>query len=791
MADGSVVFSTELDTSGLKSDLAGIEKNASAWSSGAGNALSKGFGKAANVFGTFTKVAGAAFAATGTALTGLITSSMSKLGELEQNLGGSEVVFAEYAQTVQTASKTAFRDLGLSQSDYLQTANKMGSLFKGAGFEMQEATDITTAAMQRAADVASIMGIDTAWAMESIAGAAKGNFTMMDNLGVAINDTTLANYALEKGIKKSTKKMTTQEKVALAMEMFMERTAYAAGNYAKENMTLAGALGTAKAALTDFMTGQGTVDDLAWALENAANVIGDNFTTLVPTLFRSIGQLAGKLAPVLNNLAATILPEFVPLIASTIGNLVGALFSAVKSVGPDILANIYASLTGDTENAEAIKTYLTGLFEGIESVFSNTASFINDVVSALTSLATWCEKYAPVVKGALFALFGALIAVNWPLGLVAAAIALVIANWDGLKAACKAAYDAILNFFSVTVPEAWFAMIAKIKEKWDEITAAIGNAILKFREYLGIETKGDPQNPNNPYGENYHNTGKTKEQVTSEDGSFWDWVGNVFGVGTANAGALPPEIAAMNDQAAEVFTQDYLNSLNEQFAAGEIDYATLMMKAGLSSPEGGAEAGTAEAGGEESGAAALAVQVMTELAAAMEANAGIVSNSLSNVLSDAQNAADVGSFVGVGTQIVAGIAAGVTSGSGILTSAIKRVIQQALQAAKDEAVIRSPSRLFKAEVGVQIPAGAAEGVKMGAFRLYNAVSDMITGSIPDSRGIASNIISGGSYGASQAVAAATPGVFNQTNNFNLPVETPDEFAQTMRIYNTYGLAAQG
>jgi hypothetical protein len=396
-----------------------------------------------------------------------------------------------------------------------------------------------------------------------------------------------------------------------------------------------------------------------------------------------------------------------------------------------------------------------------------------------------------VVKGALFALFGALLAVNWPLGLVAAAIAIVIANWDGLKAACTAAYDAILNFFSVTVPEAWFTMIAKIKEKWDEITAAIGNAVLKFREYLGIETKGDPQNPNNPYGENYHNTGKTKEQVTSEDGGFWEWVGNVIGIGSANAGALPAEIAAMNDQAAEVFTQDYLNSLNEQFAAGEIDYATLMMKAGLSSPEGGAEAGTAEAGGEESGAAALAVRVMTELAAAMEANAGIVSTSLSNVLSDAQNTADVGSFVEVGSQIVAGIASGVTSGSGILTSAIKRVIQQALQAAKDEADIHSPSRLFKSEVGYQIPTGAAEGVKMGAFRLYNAVSDMITGSIPDSRGIASNIISGGSYGASQAIAAATPGVFNQTNNFNLPVETPDEFAQTMRIYNTYGLAAQG
>ena len=42
----------------------------------------------------------------------------------------------------------------------------------------------------RAADVASIMGIDVD-AVEAVAGAAKGNFTMMDNLGVAINDTSL------------------------------------------------------------------------------------------------------------------------------------------------------------------------------------------------------------------------------------------------------------------------------------------------------------------------------------------------------------------------------------------------------------------------------------------------------------------------------------------------------------------------------------------------------------------------------------------------------------------------
>lgn len=47
-------------------------------------------------------------------------------------------------------------------------------------------------------------------------------------------------------------------------------------------------------------------------------------------------------------------------------------------------------------------------------------------------------------------------------------------------------------------------------------------------------------------------------------------------------------------------------------------------------------------------------------------------------------------------------------------------------------------------------------------------------------------------GATAAISArASSQPVNQTNNFYVPVQTPDEFAQTMRIYNTYGLAAQG
>jgi len=45
-------------------------------------------------------------------------------GELEQNLGGSESVFGEYAEKVKEASEMAYSTMGASQSEYLATAKK-------------------------------------------------------------------------------------------------------------------------------------------------------------------------------------------------------------------------------------------------------------------------------------------------------------------------------------------------------------------------------------------------------------------------------------------------------------------------------------------------------------------------------------------------------------------------------------------------------------------------------------------------------------------------------------------
>lgn len=157
-ADGKVVIDTDLNDDGFKN---GLNKMQSIAKTG------------------FTAVAGAV-GVTSTAIAGLVGKAVTMAGDLEQQIGGTEAVFGEFASTVQDKAAKAFDQMGLSANDFMATANKMGALMQGSGLSVEESMDLSTKAMQRAADVASIMGIDVNSAMESVAGAAKGNFTMMD-----------------------------------------------------------------------------------------------------------------------------------------------------------------------------------------------------------------------------------------------------------------------------------------------------------------------------------------------------------------------------------------------------------------------------------------------------------------------------------------------------------------------------------------------------------------------------------------------------------------------------------
>lgn len=322
-------------------------------------------------------------------------------GELEQNVGGAEAVFGQYAATVQQKGVDAYKNLGLSQSEYLATANKMGALFQGSGIEQARAVDLTTEAMQRAADMASVMGIEQSMAMESVAGAAKGNFTMMDNLGVAMNATSIEAYAASKGMTDwSFATADAASKAEMAMAMFMESTSQYAGNFARESgETVTGSIGMMGAAWDSLMAGLG--DKNADVSQLTANLV-EAFKTVVANIAPVVGEIFASLPEVFSGL-------FEGTDLGIVGDLVMALspammiFEAIKPLLPEISALFMQLVTAIAPLAEQLSAALVpiisqlaaALFPIIQAILPIVMQLFNALVPIVIMLV---EAFVPLLE---------------------------------------------------------------------------------------------------------------------------------------------------------------------------------------------------------------------------------------------------------------------------------------------------------------------------------------------------------------------------------------------------------
>ena len=382
-ADGKVVIQTDLDKKGFES----------------------GLNKMQSIAKTGFKAIATSVGVASTAIAGLIGKAVTMAGDLEQQMGGTEAVFGEFASTVQDKAVKAFDQMGLSANDFMATANKMGALMQGSGLDIETSMELSTQAMQRAADVASIMGIDVNAAMESVAGAAKGNFTMMDNLGVAMNATTIEAYALSKGINESYVNMDNATKVGLAMEMFLEKTAYAAGNYAKENKTFAGSFNTLKAATSNFLSGAGGIEDVADALIDFSGILMDSVVDMAPTIVKGLVGLTEALMPQLPPLIASLLPVILEGAIGIINGLTAIFPELIRIVSENLptiinagITILLALVTGIAESMpELIPVIVEAVILIVETLIDNIDLLIDASLLLILALADGLIEALPIL----------------------------------------------------------------------------------------------------------------------------------------------------------------------------------------------------------------------------------------------------------------------------------------------------------------------------------------------------------------------------------------------------------
>ena len=314
------------------------------------------------------------------ALIDLGKSSVESYGELEQNLGGADAVFGQYSESIKKTAEDAYKTMGTSQSEYLATANKMGALFQGSGVEQQKSLELTEKAMQRATDMASVMGIETSAALEAVTGAAKGNYTMMDNLGVAMNATTLKAYALSKGLDVTWDSASNAQKAEIAMQYFFENTEQYAGNFEREaRETVSGSIGLLTASIESLMAGLGNSEaDIVNLTQNVIDAFGsvkDNVMPVLQAVSDALPQVAQELVEAI--------PEVIPEVAGMAEEIIAALGEGLEAQLPNITDMAVELLTAFAQKlTEALPAIADGAVLIVTTLADGIGEALPDLVPA-------------------------------------------------------------------------------------------------------------------------------------------------------------------------------------------------------------------------------------------------------------------------------------------------------------------------------------------------------------------------------------------------------------------------
>ena len=132
----------------------------------------------------------------------------------------------------------------------------------------------------------------------------------------------------------------------------------------------------------------------------------------------------------------------------------------------------------------------------------------------------------------------------------------------------------------------------------------------------------------------------------------------------------------------------------------------------------------------------------------------------------------------LGRAIIDGIAAGIRAGATAIADAARSAAKAALDAAKGFLGIDSPSKVMKAEVGIQIARGWAEGIRAGVKEIDAAIS-----------GIGMATIAGVQQQPAPVVTAPAAGTtINLTVNNPIPVRSDEDILRKLTLLSALGVA---
>ena len=206
-----------------------------------------------------------------------------------------DVVFPHMSKKIDSFSKNAAAQFGLSETMAKKFTGTFGAMSKAFGFNEKAAYDMSTTLTGLAGDVASFYNISQDEAYTKLKSVFTGETESLKDLGVVMTQTALDGYALANGFGKTTAKMSEMEKVALRYQFVQDQLTSAVGDFSRTSDGWANQVRILKLQFDSLKAtiGQGLINVLSPVIKVINMIIGKLMT--LANAFKSFTELlSGK-----------------------------------------------------------------------------------------------------------------------------------------------------------------------------------------------------------------------------------------------------------------------------------------------------------------------------------------------------------------------------------------------------------------------------------------------------------------------------------------------------------------
>lgn len=199
------------------------------------------------------------------------------------------VTFGKNAQLIENWAKTSAASFGLSKKAGEDYAGLYGTMAKQFGITLDRATKMSIELTKLTGDVASFYNTTDKIASTKLKSIFTGETESLKELGVVMTEANLNAYAMEKGLGKTVKQMSEQEKVLLRYGFVMEKLQHVQGDFARTSDGWAN-----------------SVRLLKLKLENLKVEIGNELLPVAAQGLAVVNKGLQVLSPVIVNIAKTV-----------------------------------------------------------------------------------------------------------------------------------------------------------------------------------------------------------------------------------------------------------------------------------------------------------------------------------------------------------------------------------------------------------------------------------------------------------------------------------------------------